>query len=526
MSQRDAAEQSKAWVYEEARKVLARAERLGRDEVIFETGYGPSGLPHIGTFGEVARTTMVRQAFHLLAPEKKSRLICFSDDMDGLRKVPDNIPNGDKLAAYLEMPLTSVPDPFEEYESFAHHNNARLKAFLDNFEFDYEFVSATQRYQSGAFDATLLKVLENYEAVQNIILPTLGEERRQSYSPFLPICPESGKVLMVAIEPVDVAAGLVRYTHPDTGAVTETKVTGGACKLQWKADWAMRWAALEVDYEMAGKDLSESVKLSSRITKALGHTPPEGFSYELFLDEKGEKISKSKGNGLTIEEWLTYAPQESLSFYMFQAPRKAKRLYFDVIPKAVDEYITFVDKFAAMETAQQLTNPAFHIHNGNVPDSASPVSFALLLNLVSASNAENKQVLWGFIDTYAPGTSAETHPFLDRLTDYALAYYRDFVAPHKTYRAADEAEKTALSDLYERLSALPENADGETIQTEIYAVGMAHFEEDLRGWFQTLYQILLGQNQGPRFGSFAALYGLQKTCALIKAGRDGELLSD
>jgi lysyl-tRNA synthetase, class I len=526
MSQRDAAEQSKAWVYDEARKVLARAEKLGRDEVIFETGYGPSGLPHIGTFGEVARTTMVRHAFHLLAPEKKSRLICFSDDMDGLRKVPDNIPNGDKLTPHLEKPLTAVPDPFGEYDSFAAHNNARLQAFLDSFEFDYEFVSATQRYQSGGFDATLLKVLENYVAVQNIILPTLGEDRRKTYSPFLPICPETSRVLMVAIEPVDVAAGVIAYTHPDSGARVETSVTGGACKLQWKADWAMRWAALEVDYEMAGKDLSESVKLSSRITKALGHTPPEGFSYELFLDENGEKISKSKGNGLTIEEWLTYAPQESLSLYMFQSPRKAKRLYFDVIPKAVDEYITFVDKFAGMDAAQQVANPAYHIHQGNVPESASPVSFALLLNLVSASNAENKDVLWGFIDTYAPGTTAKTHPFLDRLTDYALAYYCDFVAPNKTYRAAETDEIAALDDLLTRLKALPDNADGEIIQTEVYATGMAHFEDNLRGWFQTLYQVLLGQSQGPRFGSFAALYGLEKTCALIAAGRDGKLLSD
>lgn len=525
MSMRETAMDSKAWVFEEARKVVARAEKLGRDEVVFETGYGPSGLPHIGTFGEVARTSMVRNAFHLLAPEKKSRLICFSDDMDGLRKVPDNIPNGDMLAEHLEKPLTAVPDPFGEFESFAHHNNARLKAFLDSFGFDYEFASATEHYQSGAFDATLLRVLENYQAVQDIILPTLGEERRQSYSPFLPICPATGRVLMVAIEPVDVANGIIRYTHPDSGDRVETKVTGGACKLQWKADWAMRWAALEVDYEMAGKDLSESVKLSARITKALGHTPPEGFSYELFLDEKGEKISKSKGNGLTIEQWLTYAPPESLSLYMFQAPRKAKRLYFDVIPKAVDEYVTFIDKYADMDAAQQLTNPSYHIHNGAVPESASPVSFALLLNLVSASNAENKQVLWGFIDSYAPGTSAETHPFLDRLTDYALAYYRDFVAPNKTYRAADEEEAKALDDLLSRLRALPQGADGETIQSEIYAVGKAHFEDNLRGWFQALYEVLLGQSQGPRFGSFAALYGLEKTCALIEAGRDGKLLS-
>ena len=313
-------------------------------------------------------------------------------------------------------------------------------------------------------------------------------------------------------------AGLVRYTHPDSGATIETSVTGGSCKLQWKADWAMRWAALGIDYEMAGKDLSESVTLSSRITQALGHTPPEGFSYELFLDDKGEKISKSKGNGLTIEQWLTYAPPESLSLYMFQAPRKAKRLHFDVIPKAVDEYITFVDKYAAMDDTQKLTNPAYHIHNGEVPDSASPVSFALLLNLVSASNAENKQVLWGFIDSYAAGVTAQTHPFLDRLTDYALTYYRDFVAPNKTYRAATDDERVALQDLHDKLSALAADADGETIQTEIYAVGKAHFDDNLRDWFQALYEILLGQSQGPRFGSFAALYGLARTCTLIEDG--------
>lgn len=525
MSLLEAAQSSKIWAFDESRKVAKRAEKLALQEVIFETGYGPSGLPHIGTFGEVARTTMVRQAFQVLMPDMPTRLICFSDDMDGLRKVPDNLPNGEILRPHLEKPLTQVPDPFGTHDSFGAHNNARLQAFLDSFGFAYEFVSATQMYQSGAFDATLLNVLANYDKVQSIILPTLGEERRQTYSPFLPLCPQTGRVLMVPIEPVDVAAGLVRYTHPDSGETMETLITGGACKLQWKADWAMRWAALGVDYEMAGKDLSESVKLSSRITQALGHTPPEGFSYELFLDDQGAKISKSKGNGLTIEQWLTYAPPESLSLYMFQNPRKAKRLHFDVIPKAVDEYITFVDKYAAMDEAQRLTNPAHHIHNGQVPSALSPVSFALLLNLVSASNAENKQVLWGFIDTYAPGTSAQTHPFLDGLTDYALTYYRDFVAPHKTYRAATAEETLALEELLQKLKALPETADGELIQTEIYAVGKAHFDENLRGWFQALYEILLGQSQGPRFGSFAALYGLEKTCALIADGLAGELVS-
>ena len=516
MTSREDAINSKAWPFEEARKLLARMEATGdKSCVVFETGYGPSGLPHIGTFGEVARTSMVRHAFSLLAPDMPTRLVCFSDDMDGLRKVPDNVPNGEMLAAHLEKPLTSVPDPFGTHDSFGAHNNARLQAFLDSFGFDYEFVSATAQYQAGAFDETLLAVLANYDKVLDIILPTLGEERRKTYSPFLPICPATGRVLMVPVSVIDAAAGRIAYPHPETGETAETLVTGGACKLQWKADWAMRWTALGVDYEMAGKDLSESVKLSSRIARALGATPPEGFSYELFLDENGEKISKSRGNGLTIEEWLAYAPPESLSLYMFQNPRKAKRLYFDVIPKAVDEYISFVDKFAEADAAQKLANPAWHIHAGAPPEKSAPVSFALLLNLVSASNADNKQTLWGFIGKYADGANAESHPLLDRLIDYALAYYRDFVAPNKKFRAADDTERAALAALDERLAALPANADAETIQTEVYAVGKAYFEDNLRGWFQALYQLLLGQDQGPRFGSFVALYGLAESRALI-----------
>ena len=523
MDMREFAEQSKAWPFEEARKVLARIEKTKQQEVIFETGYGASGLPHMGTFGEVVRTSMVRHAFGVLAPDVRARLICFSDDMDGLRKVPENVPNADMLAAHLEKPLTSVPDPFGTHDSFCAHNNARLRAFLDSFGFDYEFKSATDMYQSGAFDTTLLAILKNYQAVLDIILPTLGDARRQTYSPFLPLCPQTGRVLMVSVTPDDIDVGTIRYTHPEAGEDVVTPVTGGACKLQWKADWAMRWAALGVDYEMAGKDLSESVKLSSRIAAALGAKPPEGFSYELFLDENGEKISKSRGNGLTIEQWLTYAPPESLSLYMFQSPRKAKRLYFDIIPKAVDEYITFLDKLPDQPGDQQLSNPVWHIHAGGAETTGSPVSFALLLNLVSASNAENKQVLWGFINSYAPGVTARTHPLLDRLTDYALVYYRDFVAPNKTFRAPTPEEHQALVELAEKLAGLDGQADGETIQSEVYAVGKAYFEDNLRGWFQTLYQVLRGQDQGPRFGSFVALYGLEKTQKLISDACAGKL---
>jgi lysyl-tRNA synthetase class 1 len=523
---RAAAHESKAWPFEEARKVLSRIERVPKPTgaIIFETGYGPSGLPHIGTFGEVARTTMVRHAFRVLTEDKiPTRLLCFSDDMDGLRKVPDNIPNREMVAEHLGKPLTQVPDPFGEHPSFGHHNNARLRAFLDTFGFDYEFLSATSCYASGRFDATLLKVLEHYDAVRNVILPTLGPERRATYSPFLPISPTTGQVLQVPIIDRDITAGAVIYKDPGTGKLTQVPVTGGRCKLQWKADWAMRWAALGVDYEMAGKDLTDSVRLSSQICRVLGAQPPESFIYELFLDEKGEKISKSRGNGLTIEEWLTYASPESLSLYMYQSPRKAKRLYFDVIPRAVDEYVGHLAAYRNEEPAARLMNSVWHIHQGAPPAAELPISFALLLNLASASNSEDREVLWGFIRRYAPEATPDAHPLLDQLVTYAIRYFHDFVKPAKTYRAPTEKERAALLDLDARLAKMRQGLAGEEIQAEVYAVGKAHGFEPLRDWFGALYAVLLGQEQGPRFGSFVELYGIAETRSLIDKALKGEL---
>lgn len=512
------AEDSKAWPFEEARKLLKRREKQSNpsEEVIFETGYGPSGLPHIGTFGEVARTSMVRHAFRVLTDDKiPTRLICFSDDMDGLRKVPENVPNKDLLEANLEKPLTSVPDPFETHESFAHHNNARLMGFLDQFGFDYEFYSATECYQSGRFDETLLSMLRAYDKVMDIILPTLGAERQATYSPFLPVSEHSGKVLQVPMIARDAEAGTVTYVDPDLGEEVTTPVTGGHVKCQWKADWAMRWVALNVDYEMAGKDLSESVNLSSRIAKALGGRAPEGFSYELFLDENGEKISKSKGNGLTIEEWLSYASPESLSLFMYQKPKTAKRLYFDVIPKNVDEYLTFTEKFETQEAKEQLTNPSWHIHSGDVPQTKMPISFNLLLNLVSASNASESEVLWGFIKRYAPDATPETHPELDRMVGYAVTYAEDFVKPTKRFRAPEDIERAALQDLRARFAEAEPGLDAQALQQIVFDVGKAHEFEPLRAWFTALYEVLLGQSQGPRFGSFVELYGVDETIKLI-----------
>jgi lysyl-tRNA synthetase class 1 len=533
-----AAAESKAWPFEEAKKIIARYAKTGLPEsVLFETGYGPSGLPHIGTFGEVARTTMVRHAFRVLTGDKvKTRLLCFSDDMDGMRKIPENVPDRAALEPYLHMPLTSVPNPFGgDYESFGHHNNAMLRRFLDTFGFDYEFASATDYYKSGRFDAVLKRAAECYDKIMAVMLPTLGEERQATYSPFLPISPKSGRVLYVPMKHVDAKAGTITFDDED-GAETTLPVTGGKVKLQWKPDFGMRWAALGVDFEMFGKDHQTNQAIYDKICVILGGRAPEHFVYELFLDDKGQKISKSKGNGLTIDEWLTYAPTESLGLYMYQKPRVAKKLYFDVIPRAVEEYYTFLSAYPRQDWKNRLGNPVWHMHGGNPPAIDLPVPFGLLLNLVSASNAQNKDVLWGFISRYAPGVSPATHPELDRLTEYAVRYFDDFVRPSKVFRPADEVEQDALAKLADTLSALPDDADGEAIQTATLNVArkIERYQDHARkspeggpgvsvAFFQMIYQVLLGQERGPRFGSFAALYGVKETVALIRQALAGTL---
>lgn len=533
------ARDSNAWPFEEAKKLVARLAGSGKREVLFETGYGPSGLPHIGTFGEVARTTMVRHAFRILTDDEvPTRLFCFSDDMDGLRKVPTNIPNQELVGRHLGKPLTEIPDPFGKYPSFGAHNNAMLRSFLDRFGFEYEFLSATECYRSGRFDAALRRVLECYDAVMAIMLPTLGPERRATYSPFLPVSPRTGQVLQVPILERDAARGTIVYRDPETRELVETPVTGGACKLQWKPDWAMRWYALGVDYEMAGKDLIDSVKNSSAICRALGGEPPEGFNYELFLDENGSKISKSLGNGLTIEEWLAYASPESLALFMYREPRKAKRLHFDVIPRQVEDYFQFLDAYGRQGPKEQLQNPVWHVHSGHPPEVAMPVSFSLLLNLVAASNADRSEVLWGFIRRHVPGVAPDTHPGLDALVGYAVRYYHDHVKPTKRFEPPDAVARSALADLDAALAALPADAGGEMIQAAVYEVGRAHYPDASgkvkspdgrpgvgQAFFGMLYRTLIGQERGPRFGSFVALYGVPETRALIAQALAGELVA-
>jgi lysyl-tRNA synthetase class 1 len=517
---REAAKVSKAWPYEEARKLLKRYPDGPPDgrAILFETGYGPSGLPHLGTFQEVARTQMVRHALTELT-DWPTRLVAFSDDMDGLRKVPPHVPDQAMMLAHMDQPLSAVPNPFgSDHASYAAHNNALLRQFLDSFGFDYEFLASSECYRGGRFDETLRAILRNYDKIMGVMLPTLGEERRKTYSPILPISPRSGKVLQVAIEVVDLESGLIAFQ--DEGERVEQSILSGGAKLQWKVDWAMRWVALGVDYEMAGKDLIDSVTQSSKIARMLGARPPEGFNYELFLDENGEKISKSKGNGVTLDEWLRYGPQESLTFYLYREPKRAKQLSFGVIPRAIDEYQQFLAAYPNQPVEQQLGNPVHHIHGGQVPHARVPLTFALLLNLVGVASTDDKELLWGFVRQYVDGVAPETHPEVDALIDHALVYFRDFVAGSLQKRPPTETEAAALRDLDARLAALPADAGAEAIQNEVYEVGKTHPFENLRDWFKTLYETLLGTSQGPRMGSFIALYGIDNSRKLIAQALD------
>jgi lysyl-tRNA synthetase class 1 len=513
---RDAAMTSKAWPFEEARKLLKRYEKAppAKGHVLFETGYGPSGLPHIGTFGEVARTTMIRRAFEVIS-DIPTRLICFSDDMDGMRKVPDNVPNPEMLREHLQRPLTAVPDPFGEYESFGHHNNAMLRRFLDTFGFEYEFISATDFYKTGQFDAILRRAAERYDALMEVMMASLREERQQTYSIFLPIHPETGRVLYVPLKHVDAKDGTITFDD-ETGREWTLPVTGGNVKLQWKPDFGARWAALDVDFEMYGKDHSTNTPIYDRICEVLGGRKPEHFTYELFLDENGEKISKSKGNGLTIDEWLSYASTESLSYFMYQKPKTAKRMSWDVIPRAVDEYHQQLRAFPGQTPEQQAANPVWHIHAGQPPASDMVVPFSMLLNLASVAGAKDAAGLWGFIQRYAPDASPARNPQLDQAAGFALRYFTDKIAPNRQFRAPDPRERAAMVDLVARLRAWDGGLEAEALQSMVFAVGREHGFENLRDWFRALYEVLMGASEGPRFGGFLALYGIDESIALIE----------
>ncbi len=516
MSDNNAIKTASAWPFVEIRKLLKDRKNLikSKNKITFQTGYGPSGLPHIGTFGEVARTSMMINA--LRHSEKiDTELITFSDDMDGLRKVPDNIPNDDILKKNIGKPLSSIPDPFKKYNSFAEHNNAMLKKFLNKFDFKFSFQSSTENYKKGVFNDSLKRVAEKYDDIMNIILPTLRAERKKTYCPFLPICPETGKVLEIPMESLEKKSGKIIFDNK--GKKIERSILNGDCKLQWKVDWAMRWFTFDIDFEMYGKDLTESAILSSKVCKVLGKTPPSGFAYELFLDEKGEKISKSKGNGITIEEWLKYASPQSLSLYMYQNPKRAKKLYSEVVPKAVDEYLSLIEKFPEQKEKDQLSNPVWHVHNGNPPKEKIVMPFSMLLNLVGSSNTDDKKVLWKFINRFHKNVNPKTNPILDSLTDYAIKFFQDKLRPNKIYKKPNDQEKKALTSLAKNIEKINENMPPEEIQTIVYSVGKENgYKENLRDWFKLIYQVLFGDVDGPRMGFFISFFGVKETVKLIK----------
>ncbi len=522
MIDQDTINNLKSWPFKEAMQIVKKYggqknfEIPKKGFVLFETGYGPSGLPHIGTFGEVVRTSMVKNALSSIV-ECSTRLITFSDDMDGLRKVPENVPNKEMLREFLGKPLTAIPDPFGKYESFGHHNNAKLRSFLDEFNFDYQFVSSTEKYKNGDFNSTILDIFENYQKILDIILPTLRTERKETYSPFLPISETSGEVLQVKIEEYKMDSKTIVYKDPSINKLVETEVINGKCKLQWKVDWAMRWMSFGVDYEMCGKDLTESVELGSKICRALNKKPPTNLIYEMFLDEKGEKISKSIGNGISVDQWLRYASPESLALYMFQKPKSAKKLHFDIIPKTVDDYISHYNSYSKLDENKKFDSPIWHIHAGNPKDFKTEINFNTLTNLVGVSNSKDKNVIWSFINKYDKKMSPENNPEFDRLIDFSLNYYNDFILPKKNYKKIDATNKEIFFEIINVLeNQISDDSSSEDIQTLLYEIGKKYNFENLKEFFKLFYQVVLGQDQGPRLGSFIKLFGIRETIDYIK----------
>ena len=506
---------SKLWPFIEAKKLLKRLQEHDKSECIFQTGYGPSGLPHIGTFGEVLRTTMVIKALKQMS-DIPIKLYVFSDDMDGLRKVPQNIPNTEIIHEHLDKPLSSIPDPFEKFESFSEHNNNKLIKFLEKFKFDFEFKSSTKLYKNGKFNKGLEAIFDNYDKITNVILPTLGKQRKETYSPFMPICKTSGKVLQVKVKNLDRKNQRIEYFNPISSQTEYSSIFNGECKLQWKVDWAMRWYVLNIDYEMNGKDLIESFILSSKINRIIGGRPPNNFTYELFLDEKGEKISKSIGNGISVDDWLEFSPQESLELFMFQNPTRAKRLYFDVIPKMTDEYLKLRKDFEVLDIDEKYKSPIWFLNNEKEFNILENFSFNMILNLANVCNAESPEILWSFIENYYPGIDRKKFPSIQKLLEYGVEYYKKFVLPRKKYRAPNNLEREGFIKLIETLETLDNKSEAEEIQTKVYEIGMELKFSNLKDWFSGFYQVILGQEQGPRLGSFIKFYGLKQTIELLK----------
>ena len=502
------------WPFKEAAQIVKLRKPRSDRPVLFETGFGPSGLPHIGTFAEVARTSWVRNAFEEVTG-LDTRLMTFSDDMDGLRKVPLNFPNQRMLKEHLGRPLCTIPDPFSESDCFSGYMNNKLRDFLDTYQFNYEFKSSSVSYKGGDFDQGLAILLEKVQDVHSIVAPTLGEEKRDSWSPFLPICPSCGSVYSTRVTEYFPSRGEIGFVcdgnggdFAGCGAEGEVSIFSGNVKVGWKMDWALRWYTYEVDYEMYGKDLIESAKLSGRIVRLMGKHPPVGMNYELFLDEEGKKISKSVGKGLTVDTWVEYAPIESLLYYIFQNPRRARRLYWDVVPKCVDDYLDALRKYPTIEPEKSPEQALWHIYGrGNsVPSYGAQVNFSMVGNLISALGTDAPDLLVEYLNRY--DKKSDDYPVvIKELIRKGMNYYRDFILPKKQYRTPLASEADQLRQL---LFAL-EGADflnEEELQAIPFELARKN-NIDPKLFFQMFYEIVLGQQRGPRFGSFAKMLGLE-----------------
>jgi lysyl-tRNA synthetase class 1 len=509
-----------SWPFKEAQTLQKRFKAPPDKPVTFETGFGPSGLPHIGTFAEVARTTWVQRAFEHLSGWE-TRLIAFSDDMDGLRKVPLNMPQPDMLAEHLGKPLCYIPDPFGQDESYSAHMNRKLQEFLDAYGFTYQFQSSQEAYERGDFDEGLAILLQKVEQVRAIILPTLGQDKRADWSPFFPICQKCGRIYSTRVigyhpedntidyvcdQPIGSAAGC--------GDKNTISILGGQVKVGWKVDWALRWYAYDVGYEMYGKDLIDSARLSGQITRLMSKQPPNGFFYEMFLDEEGRKISKSVGKGLTVNGWVSYAPLESLLHYLFQNPRRAKRLFWDVVPKSVDDYLADLRQYPSLDETKKPDQAIWHIFNlgRNVPAYDAGINFSLVNNLVSALGTDQAELTYEYLKRYDPSTANHEDMVRD-LVQKSINYYRDFILPGKQYRLPTEAERQLLQAARDRLSNF-ESDDENDLQTIPFDIAR---ENDIppAKVFQAFYQVVLGQERGPRFGTFARLVGKEKLLLLL-----------
>ncbi len=515
-----------SWPFQEAAKINLKGLGPG-EKIVFETGFGPSGRPHVGTFAEVARTIMVMNAFRELNPGRAddATLYAFCDDMDGLRKVPGNVPEKEMLAERLGMPLYKIPDPFGVDESYSAHMERELEEFLGRFGFEFKLISSASEYCSGAFNPGLKRVMEKYDEIRAIILPTLQEENREGWSPIIPTCENCGRLYTTVVTGTDRENARVSYSCSGSfaggkvrgcGHSGETSVLDGAVKVGWKVDWALRWYVYKVRYEMYGKDLIDSARLSGKICRVMGGDPPAGMVYELFLDETGKKISKSVGEGLTVDSWMTYAPIESLIYFLFQNPRKQRRLYFDMVPKMVDDLLAEYAKYPDLEEIEKPKTVSWHMEKigRERPAFSAAVNFSTLLNLISALGAGERELLWDYVRRYDPGAEG-SREVVDKMVDRAVKYYMDFVEPAKKYRAPEPEERLALESLLEKLEAAHDGLAEDEYQALVFETAK---ERDLeaKALFKTIYEVLLGQERGPRFGTFVKLVGKPRAAGIIK----------